>query len=57
MPRGMWHLSSLTTPPAMQVQSLNCWTAREVLDQAVAFTFAFKLIKVKHTHTHTKKKN
>ena len=54
MPHGMWHLSSLTTPPAMQVQSLNCWTAREVLDQVVAFTFAFKLIKT-HTHTHTHK--
>ena len=39
----------------MQVQSLNRWTAREVLDQAVAFTFAFKLIKVKHTHTDTQK--
>ena len=45
----MWHLSSATMPPAMEVQSLNRWTAREVLDQVVVCTFTFKLIKAKHS--------
>ena len=40
--------SSLTMLPAMEVQSLKRWTAREVLDQVVVFTFTFKLIKAKH---------
>ena len=29
MPQGMWDLSSLTMPPALEAWSLNHWTIRE----------------------------